>query len=419
MGTIAMKRRRARVRCRNPRMLFTELGVVRPWSELHAQLLLNLGQDFLHSIEEVVPLRQEHCRIDPSLDGQAVAFSKFSHVHKDLNEAQLKARWDVCELAGLSRTVVLLLFPRKLAVCEISMQQASENTGSADDATTSGILEATQESAGKIFAHALKPMNTVVYGVEDLLEDAPETSEPCQGLQTLLELKYSDLSAIQSDGLAIKLLEKRSRKCHTLPLHAIPMKAIQGTSSNNSSDRIMKLRDAMIVGLQQSISREGVASWSVLSHVMRNESRIRKDRHVNEDFSLQKDKGAGHRVLEVSELERKDPFGEWKTPWLPVDRESSYRWVDVQGWRHPYLKQGMTREEIASEKKPPVEFNTMALDKMFKPVEGPKGEWRVDENRSTDPEGWSYGLSWNSSTWDDTPGFFNQLRIRRWHRTYE
>jgi len=52
------KRRRARLRQREPRLLFSAHGTVRSWSELEAELLRQLGNQVLQGVEEAIPLTQ-------------------------------------------------------------------------------------------------------------------------------------------------------------------------------------------------------------------------------------------------------------------------------------------------------------------------------------------------------------------------
>ena len=54
----SMKRRRARLRRRQPRLLFGQ-GALRPWSELEAELLGQLGERLTQGVEEVIPLAQQ------------------------------------------------------------------------------------------------------------------------------------------------------------------------------------------------------------------------------------------------------------------------------------------------------------------------------------------------------------------------
>mmetsp|Transcript_95312 Transcript_95312/g.164624 ORF Transcript_95312/g.164624 Transcript_95312/m.164624 type:complete len:144 (+) Transcript_95312:1-432(+) len=126
--------------------------------------------------------------------------------------------------------------------------------------------------------------------------------------------------------------------------------------------------------------------------------------------------GAGQRILEVWELERyRHLTNNWETAFLLTDRESSYRWVDATGHRHPHLKQvdargqKLTREWYAKQQRPPCE-----LTELFKAV----SDWKLDVNASTDDVGWRYALNWNSSSWDTKPAMFDSVRKRRWTKAY-
>merc|ERR1712139_59098 len=102
-------------------------------------------------------------------------------------------------------------------------------------------------------------------------------------------------------------------------------------------ERIQKVIEALRRGFAHALNHEdGIGYWDDLIDLMREESRQRKDRRVNEDLSF-KAAGAGQQEIEVYEFERRNPIGDWITPWLPTDRHLSYRWLDVQGYRHPHL----------------------------------------------------------------------------------
>merc|ERR1719223_562133 len=57
--TASIKRRRERLRQRQPRLLFGALGEIRPFTELDAEILRQFGWELTHGIEEVVPLTSQ------------------------------------------------------------------------------------------------------------------------------------------------------------------------------------------------------------------------------------------------------------------------------------------------------------------------------------------------------------------------
>jgi len=120
---------------------------------------------------------------------------------------------------------------------------------------------------------------------------------------------------------------------------------------------------------------------------------------------------AGKKTLEVFEVERwRLALGIWTTPFLPIDNELCWRWVDATGRKHPHLQQNLNREVSAAKREhPPCE-----LDALFEAQDN----WEVEKGQTTDPEGWCYGLAWRSSTWENSAGMFDVLRKRKWRRTY-
>jgi len=420
----SQKRRRARPRIRLPRLLFTELGVMRPWCELEAELLRQLGDELLHGVEEVVPLTSQ-----PAL--------------RRIGSGQL----------------VLLLFRRRLLLVEIKMpvglrvdgqQEASSEFGvhrrrqqsmsiGADSLQAMGsrstssvrlassnqsldVFEALDESAVRLFSHALKPLNTVVYGVQDLEQKMMAggrevldctMSDQVQSAQLAkrgvrAEFSFRGLRGVEITRDGILQLEEVEGRTLQLPLEAAPL----GPAA----------REALAVGFRTAIAHpDALASWEQLRAALAEEQR-----QCNAGFGFSdatggsrdsggsnqgSRSGAGQRVLEVFEVERLDVVAQkWRTPFMPLDSDLSWRWLDSSGCRHPHLNSKLTREQAAAQKTPPCGLDV----NLFKPM----SQWVKDLHVGTDKEGWRYGMAWNSSTWEPQPGLFDGIRKRRWTRTY-
>jgi len=401
--SVSSKRRRARLRRRLPRLLFSELGTINPWSDLEAAILRQLGRLLTSGVSVVVPLTQ----------------------------------W------GPERTV-LLLFPDRLILAQVSMaDQSSESSiaettrrrssglgassgsdrgnrnGSAPTASPlhqsiselmpATLIEASHETAVKLVMQAFKPINTLYYGVQDIERQLigahitqGDTRDPvlCRRLRVLLFKNLRNVFVSEEDMLQLEDLQGCTVD---LPLFAAPV----GKAA----------RDALAAGLCSACAHvDGVADWDDLHNALRVERRTveRLGSHNTNRFSASgtpsmRD-GAGQRTLEVFEVERWVPAtGEWKTAFLPTDRDLSWRWVDATGCRHPHLDSGLSRKEVSSQSVPPCN-----LDTLFHST----SEWAVDKHDGTDPDGWSYSLAWNSSTWDARPGLLDALRRRRWTRSF-
>lgn len=265
------------------------------------------------------------------------------------------------------------------------------------------IFEALDESALKLFSQALKPINTLVYGVQDFeaqLTGSPSYSEPTAGEQGPSQSRafhFSDLKCVDLAGPVLQLEDLRSG-IHSLPLASAPI----GEA----------VRQALAAGLRTALTNaNSMANWSDLHAALLEERRTANTSELGPNMNRRGSTGAGQRVLEVFEVERRVVHsGEWKTPFLPMDRELSFRWVDATGTRHPSLIKGYSCERCAACTTPPCVLSTL-----FRPTRG----WAIDTSGATDSEGWKYGLAWNSSTWDTRPGLFDAIRKRRWTRTFE
>uniref|UniRef100_A0A7S1RT27 Peroxin/Ferlin domain-containing protein n=1 Tax=Alexandrium catenella TaxID=2925 RepID=A0A7S1RT27_ALECA len=263
------------------------------------------------------------------------------------------------------------------------------------------------ETAFKLFLQALKPINTLVYGVQDLRHVGGQAGGrgqleggPGPGLGGRpLGVRFTDLRAVHAaDTGGVLQLEDLQGGVVTLPLFA--------TSLGEAA------REALVEGLRAALADEGRrASWEELRKALEAERRSRwhQPSHRSPD-PCSGGGGSGERTLEVLEVERRNPAtAEWLTPFLPTDGELSWRWVDATGCKHPHLIQSVSRREASSLRSPPCR-----LDSLFRS----SSDWVLEVNADTDAAGWRYGLAWNASTWDSRPGLLDGLRRRRWTRTY-
>lgn len=411
--TIAMKRRRARFRARLPRLLFTELGAIRPWDNLEADVQSQLGPSLATGVFEILPLS-----------------------------------------SGGNRRQVLLLFSRKLIVAEIQTDLDNGETSieeeiapdkhwplgegygaSSSSSSASAFLagphqteepplpldlfEALDESTQRIFSQLCKPLNALADGVQDLdgvffwKEGGPEHGE---AIRNAREFIFADMTGVtltvDAVGNADKLLlQDASNAQHALPLSMAPVS--------------LTVSKALEAGFRSAlVHTDSIANWDALHDAIRTEKRCRRKLGVenrlvaqssamcrNSSVRRSNEGGVGERILEVYEVQRRmlTDF-EWRAPFLPTDRELGYRWVDATGTRHPHLARGLNLEQVAKHTSPPCE-----LDAMFRPVSA----WTtVVDEPSTDSEGWMYSIAWNSSTWEPKPAVFDVLRKRKWRRVF-
>jgi len=340
------KQRRGRQRLRQPRLLYSGGAAIRAWRELDAELLRQLGTKRLFGVEEVVCLEQRE-----------------------------------------QRHTVLLLFQDRFLFVEMHA------AGSQKDQGTSSM---------DIF----KPLNNMVSGVKHLQKqwkgeeptEEEEQPEGCRckiGTMDLCLLRNAD---IHHDGVGPRLrLEHESTEfppIMTFPLYYEQISAV--------------VQEGLLAGFISAVEHpDGAANWDKLHQALRSEERSRQECAQHDCVLLE----AGKKTLEVFEVERwRLATGTWTTPFLPIDREMCWRWVDATGRKHPHLQQNLKQEESAAKREqPPCE-----LDALFEAQDN----WEVEKGQTTDAEGWCYGLAWRSSTWDKNPGMFDVLRKRKWRRTY-
>ncbi|CAK0910584.1 unnamed protein product [Prorocentrum cordatum] len=412
--TQAARRRRERSRQRPPRLLFSSHGLIRPWSALEAAVLQAFGPALAAGIEEVIPLTQH----------------------------------------GPVRTV-LLLFPQRLLVAEVEVQSeahgaaapwtATEPGGSVTEGAsaarihggsrpsgsqqrTSGmqvahprglaqipaLLNEMDEAALKLLWQALKPINTLVYGVQDLERHisgrAPEASRPpgsqhAAARRRPRELRFADLAAVTAaaQGDVVSLEDVRGNAI-VLPLFAAPLDGA--------------CREGVAAGLRAALARpDRRACWGDLRSALRAQRRAAGARAAascglgaEATAAPPAPESAGGGVLEVWEVQRRvPPSGEWRCPWLATDHELRWRWVDAAGRRHPQLPPELPCREASALCSPPCR-----LDPLFRWT----STWAVREDPGAGTGGWRYGLLWSSATWDAQPGLFNVLRRRKWTRTF-
>lgn len=403
--TVSMKRRRARVRHRQPRLLFTSLGAFRPWSELEAEVLRQLGPRLTAGVEEVLPLT-------PYAPAGMTVLLLFC---QRFLVSQVKGWREMEPPAGRHSTAGTSGERQAGGGGGFSEGGGSSSSSSAPRpgrvaagahldtdvrAAPMDLFEAIDESALKLFSQALKPINTLVYGVQDMEQHlSGKEKEDSRGdpdiSKRAREFIFTDLKDVHTSGEGDGLVQLEDTRggVHSLPLFAAPFG--------------VGVRRALVAGFRTVLSNaNAMANWDELRRELLAEWRQNPGLQHNRAEGL----GAGERVLEVFEVERRTAVsGEWSTPALPVDRDLAYRWVDATGSRHPHLIRGRTSKQCAHSLEPPCE-----LSSLFRPTTA----WCVDKSGG-ESDGWKYGLAWNSSTWGTRPGLFDAIRRRRWTRTYE
>jgi vacuolar protein sorting-associated protein 13A/C len=114
--------------------------------------------------------------------------------------------------------------------------------------------------------------------------------------------------------------------------------------------------------------------------------------------------------VQVWEVERFLVAYGWRSPFLILDSETRWRWVNERLKRHPRIDSSKTRSECAQSKSPPIRFG-----ELWKPLD----EWQIFTDPAfTDRDGWMYAISFNSSTWRAAPGISASVRKRKWIRNF-
>merc|ERR1712107_484881 len=154
---------------------------------------------------------------------------------------------------------LLFLFSMKMIITQMRMHSNSheKNAKSASSVVRapSGFVSAIDESTTKIFNQALKPVNTLVYGVQDQYTDlvrgssgAPSTSSA----HSLVTFFFKDLKAVSiATESPVLQLEDHKSEVHMLPFEV----AFHG-------DGVFR---ALAGGLQSAISHpDARATWEEL-----------------------------------------------------------------------------------------------------------------------------------------------------------
>jgi len=422
--TASMKRRRMRPRWRQPRLLFSQVGIVRPWSELDAELLRQLGEHLMHGVEEVVPLTQQGSgRLVLLLYPRYLVLAEIKDPHTFDNSSAAAPRQ---HRAARDAAAGSTSGNRGRGGSSSSGSWGSAATGSTSStaAPTSlkagagsehvDFLNAIEESAQKLFSQTLKPINTVVFGVQDIeskLSGQQARREALPGKQGA----DSD-DDVHSPAVRGKYKFRCVKDVHVFEEGLIKLEDHEGNIKELSlaaAGLSQAAFNALVSGFRSAISHHGgVANWDELQTVLRQERWRQQDAlQLAARGGDGQRQGAGQRTLEVFEVERRVfATGEWRTPYLPTDVEMAWRWLDSSGYHHPHLSRRLKREQCADRRAPPVELD----GNLFKPTT----EWTVDRGPGTDEGGWKYGIAWNSSTWDAKPSLFNGVRRRRWTRVY-
>ncbi|CAK0892888.1 unnamed protein product, partial [Prorocentrum cordatum] len=305
--SVKSRRHMARRRFRQPRLLFTEGAAVRPWRELDAELLRQLGGRMMWGIQEIVPLAPE---------------GQYQNV--------------------------LLLYSYRLVLAQVEMP--TEGRGMADPGGQGiGLLEQLGESTTKLAMQALKPLKPLIRNVQSLerkMHTAAEEGGPADGPgpDAAAELAFADLASIRCVALPDGDLLQLARSTDTvdLPLRRAPITPA--------------VLDGLVAGFRSAVAHpDSAANWAKLRAAQREELRSSKrlENEAGEEAAeieahlLEKD--AGEKVLEFFEVERWRVTSRcWETPFLPMDKGLSFRWVDAAGKKHPLCQKMLSWEQISS-----------------------------------------------------------------------
>jgi len=226
--------------------------------------------------------------------------------------------------------------------------------------------------------------------IVSVLEDTEGTQSKGKAGQICFD-RVSSFRIHMKDNLRQLVVQQPNGTQHVLPLPSPPL------SSN--------LQDLLEDGLKSVLEApDRSVNWVHLrSPILEEKSYI----DVWENWEAD----GGKRQVEVFEVERRLLTSKkWVTPYLIVDKELRWRWVDSSGRRHPYLDRQLPCETASSESVPPC----VPRGGQFQP----ESPWEVTKNSSTDERGWRYSMAWGSQVWDPTPSFTTALRKRRWTRVY-
>eukprot|EP00811_Abedinium_folium_P025482 NODE_3641_length_2006_cov_3.524747.p1 GENE.NODE_3641_length_2006_cov_3.524747~~NODE_3641_length_2006_cov_3.524747.p1 ORF type:complete len:419 (-),score=122.18 NODE_3641_length_2006_cov_3.524747:280-1536(-) len=416
------KRRRARLRQRLPRLLFSELSSIRPWSAFEAEVLRQFGPKLMFGIEEVLCLEQKSAEHKDGtvaitallLFPRKLILANVKLQQTNMTELQLKSRGSTNRRTVLQPAEAAAVEDTIAAGSSASSSSAAPAPSAAGAAAAgpagevSDLFEVIDEAALKLFSQALKPINTLVYGFQDIesqLSGAGEKQTEGDGTQVQRwQFDLCDLKRVHAEERSEFLQLEDLRGC----MHRLPV-----SSALISSEVFCALQAGFRSSLNHGNHHDNIATWDELRSALRLERRRdARERRVGllESPGDANTAGAGSRTVEVFEYERRMLQGEWKTPWYPTDREISWRWVDATSCKHPDLDSEMSREEIVASPTPPCRSGAL-----FRATT----DWVIDKPKGTDPDGWRYGFASNSSTWEARPGLLDSVRKRRWIRVYE
>eukprot|EP00411_Alexandrium_monilatum_P095797 CAMPEP_0175756702 /NCGR_PEP_ID=MMETSP0097-20121207/64080_1 /TAXON_ID=311494 /ORGANISM="Alexandrium monilatum, Strain CCMP3105" /LENGTH=321 /DNA_ID=CAMNT_0017065853 /DNA_START=1 /DNA_END=963 /DNA_ORIENTATION=- len=269
---------------------------------------------------------------------------------------------------------------------------------------STNLLGALEESTSRILSQTLRPIKGLVNDVQDFNREwrhkaregdgsDGQAFDPSLGVHVLF---FSELREVRlrDNGKTVELTLTGGLPPSVLPLQGAPID--------------QAVIHGLVAGLRSAVLHaDSQANWAELRKALREEQRARTELPGGPAEALPAAPSeAGYRTLEVYEVERwRMATFNWQTPFLPSDRELSWRWVDATGKRHPHLRRQLSPEEAAHHREPPCE-----MDALFQA----QGDWSIERGPGADAEGWKYGLAWRSSTWDAAPGIFDVLRRRKW-----
>jgi len=389
-----VRRRHARIRQRQPRMLFGELGAIRPFSVVQAEVLRQLTPIRCCGVEEIVPLRQRG-----SETMQMLLFPQHSIIVKvkiEMPDGEHSSSTALNGGSSGSSSSSSSGWQKGRGTKNTAHSQRTLPEKKQPDSSKLDFTDAVEESATKVFEHALKPIHLMLSNFQE--KGKSDEVSDSSGAALGREIRFRHLRDVHlMEGNVIQLEEKQG--VLNIPLNDSPLG--------------VEAKQALVEGMRSAIFQgDGNASWYELTATLLAERRCVpvKSSWKRAPAIRGSGEGSGECTLEVFEVERRMvPAGDWKTPFLPTDTEASWRWLDATGCRHPRLRKGMTREECAKRGEPPCE-----MDSLFKPTSA----WKFERNDCTDEKGWKYSIAWKSSTWDSSPGVFDAFRKRRWTRTY-
>jgi hypothetical protein len=238
-------------------------------------------------------------------------------------------------------------------------------------------------------------------------------SEPSEGFIPVASREPSSLEDVPLMDVQFSIVEE-FQACDVI--ESIPnVKALRvrlSLSNDRNLDMFVDLRPdddyarKLIVALSEALTPNGSSfDWKNFKRELREyefAAPLQK-RDERPDFKVTES-----TLVEVWEVERFLMAYGWVTPFMMLDVETSWRWVDQSMHKHPRIDGRLSRKECAKTKSPPLVFGELIK---------PQDEWHVTiDAESTDPHGWIYAISFSSSTWQSAPGIAASVRKRRWVR---